>query len=42
MLGILLDLLAGVVVLLSLLWFCWLGVAGLISPGWWAGVAASA
>ena len=33
MLGILLDLLAGVVILLSLLWFGWLGLAGLISPG---------
>lgn len=32
MLGILLDLLAGVVALLSLLWFGWLGIAGLISP----------
>ncbi len=32
MLGILLDLLAGVVILLSLLWFGWLGLAGLISP----------
>lgn len=32
MLGTLLDLLAGVVVFLSLLWFGWLGVGGLISP----------
>lgn len=32
MLGTLLDLLAGVVILMSLLWFGWLGVAGLISP----------
>ena len=32
MLGILLDLLAGVVILLSLLWFGWLGLAGLINP----------
>ena len=32
MLGILLDLLAGVVAFLSLMWFGWLGVAGLINP----------
>ena len=32
MLGTLLDLLAGVVIVMSLLYFGWLGVAGLISP----------
>ena len=32
MLGTLLDLLAGVVILLSLLWFAWLGFAGVVSP----------